>query len=143
MATLSLAALAKQMKEMDICMFTTLGTRGGLNSRPMSNNRDVTWKGDSYFFTFEKSRKIKELEKDPSVILNFEGKVDLYLSVAGKAKLIRNKTTFAKHWVKDLDRWFKDGIDSEGLVLIHVKGTKIHYWQKEKEGEIKIATRSK
>ncbi len=143
MATLSLATLAKQMKEMDICMFTTLGTRGGLSSRPMSNNRDVTWKGDSYFFTFEKSAKVKELEKNPAVILNFEGKNDLYLSVAGKAKLIRNKTAFAEHWVKDLDRWFKDGIDSKGLVLIHVKGTKIHYWQREKEGKINITARSK
>jgi general stress protein 26 len=143
MATLSLASLAKSMKEIDICMFTTLTSRAGLNSRPMSNNRDVTWKGDSYFFTFEKSKKIKELEANPNVILNFEGKSDLYMNVSGKAKLIRDKQAFADHWVPDLDRWFQDGIDTKGLVLIHVKGTKIHYWQKEKEGEIKVGGKAK
>ncbi len=142
MTTLSLASLAKSMREMDICMFTTLTPRGGLNSRPMSNNKDVTWKGDSYFFTFEKSKKIKELEANPKVLLNFEGKSDLYMNVAGKATLIRNKQAFAEHWVPDLDKWFEDGIDTKGLVLIHVKGTKIHYWQKEREGEIKIGRKA-
>ncbi len=143
MATLSLASLAKAMKEIDICMFTTQTTRGGLNSRPMSNNRDVTFKGDCYFFTFEKSKKIKELEANSNVMLNFEGKSDLYMNLAGKAKLIRNKEAFAEHWVPDLDRWFQEGIDTKGLVLIHVKGTKIHYWQKEKEGELKIGGKGK
>ena len=84
---------------------------------------------------------IKELEADPNVLLTLEGKDDLFISVSGKAKLIRDKASFAEHWVKDLDRWFSDGIDSKGLVLIHVKGNKIHYWQKEKEGEIAIGKR--
>ena len=62
MATLSLATLARHMKEIDICMFITHSSRGSLNCRPMSNNKDVTYKGDSFFFTMEKTRKVKELE---------------------------------------------------------------------------------
>lgn len=141
MATLSLATLARHMKQIDICMFITHSTRGSLNCRPMSNNRDVTYKGDSYFFTMEKTRKVKELEADPNVLLTLEGKADLFISLSGKAKLIRDKNAFEEHWVKDLDRWFKDGIDTKGLLLIHVKGSRIHYWQREKEGEIVIGKR--
>ncbi len=138
MATLSLATMAKHMKQIDICMFTTLTARGGLNSRPMSNNKDVTWKGDSYFFTMEKTKKIKEIESNPNVMLNFEGDKDLFITVSGKAKLIRDKQSFQEHWVPDLDRWFAKGIDTKGLVLVHVKGMKLHYWQREKEGELSI-----
>ena|SRR5687768_15077841 len=138
MATLSLGTLAKHMKELDICMMNTHAKRGSLNCRPMSNNKDVTYKGDSYFFTYEKTAKIKELEADPNVSLNFEGKKDMFISVSGKAKLIKNKEAFADHWVDSLNQWFPDGIDTKGMVLIHVKGQKIKYWQREKQGEITI-----
>lgn len=139
MATLSLTTLAKQMKQLDICMMTTHGGRGNLNSRPMSNNRDVTYKGDSYFFTYEKTGKIKDLETNPAVCLNFEGKDGLYMSVAGKAKLLRNKTLFEAHWQDSLNQWFPDGPETKGIVLIHVKGTTMRYWQREKEGKIALA----
>ena len=112
--------------------------RGGFNSRPMSNNRDVNYKGDSYFFTYEKSGKIKELEANQNVSLIFEGKSDLYLSVTGKAKLIRDRESFMEHWVDSLNQWFEDGVDTKGMVLIHVKGTKIKYWQREKERQVSL-----
>jgi len=138
MKKLSLPTLSRHMKQLDICMMVTFIKRGGMNCRPMSNNKDVTYKGDSYFFTYEKSKKIKELEASPHVLLNFEGKSSLYISVAGKAKLIRDKATFQVHWVDSLNQWFEDGIDTKGLVLIHVKGQRLQYWQNEKQGEIKM-----
>ncbi len=139
MTTLSLATLAKQMKQLDICMMTTNTKRGSMNSRPMSNNRDVTYKGDSYFFTYEKTSKVRELEVNPAVCLNFEGKDDMYISVAGKAKLIRDKEMFQEHWQDSLNQWFPEGPDTKGIVLIHVKGGSLKYWQREKEGSISLA----
>ena len=138
MATLSLATVTKLMKDLDICMMVTQSKRGSLNSRPMSNNRDVKYKGDSYFFTYGDTRKVKDIEANPQVSLNFEGKKDLFISVSGKAKLIRSKARFAEHWVKSLDQWFPQGIDTPGMVLIHVKGNALHYWQREKEGKISL-----
>ena len=119
-------------------MMVTQSTRRSLTSRVMSNNRDVTYKGSSYFFTEGKSQKVKELEMNPYVVLDFEGPKDLFISISGKAKLIRNKAAFEEHWVKDLERWFKKGIDTPGLVLIHVKANKLRYWQRENSGEIKL-----
>ncbi len=138
MPKLSLKSLAESMRKIDFCMMVTQSTRRSLTSRVMSNNRDVTYKGSSYFFTEGKSQKVKELEMNPYVVLDFEGPKDLYISISGKAKLIRNKAAFEDHWVKDLERWFKKGIDTPGLVLIHVKANKLRYWQREKSGEIKL-----
>ena len=138
MATLSLGAIAKHLRDIDICMMVTSSRRGSFNSRPMSNNRDVRYKGDMYFFTYQDTRKIRDIESNAQVSLNFQGKNDLYISIAGKAKLIRNKNSFADHWNKSLDQWFPQGIDTPGMVLIHVKSRRVAYWQRDKEGELKL-----
>jgi general stress protein 26 len=138
MATHTLDSLARKMRQLDICMMVTQSARGTLNSRPMSNNGDVKFNGHAYFFTFEKSQKIKDIEANPQVCLNFEGKNGLFLSVSGRAKLIRNKIQFAQHWVDSLGQWFPEGIETKGMVLIHVKGSHLQYWEKNKEGRIKL-----
>lgn len=138
MATYNLGTIARHMRQLDICMMVTQSKRRTLNSRPMSNNGDVKYNGQSYFFTYEGSQKIKDIEANPQVSLNFEGKKKLYISVSGKAKLIRNKELFAEHWVDSLKPWFPKGIDSPGMVLIQVKGSYVHYWQKNKDGKIKL-----
>ncbi len=51
----------------------------------MSNNGDVEYDGNSYFFSFEKSRAVKEIEENPEVNLSFNGKNELYISLTGKA----------------------------------------------------------
>lgn len=138
MATYNLGTIARHMRQLDICMMVTQSKRGTLNSRPMSNNGDVKYNGHSYFFTYEGSQKIKDIEANPQISLNFEGKKELYISVSGKAKLIRSKKLFAEHWVDSLKQWFPEGIDSRGMVLIHVKGSYVQYWQKNKDGKIKL-----
>lgn len=49
---------------------------------------------------------------------------------------VRDKARFAEHWDKDLDVWFEDGIDTPGLVMIHVKAERIHYWDGKDDGEV-------
>ncbi len=51
---------------------------------------------------------------------------------------MRDKERFADHWSKDLDRWFPRGIDTEGLVMSHVRAERVHYWDGEDEGEVKV-----
>ena len=138
MATYTLATSARYMRELDICIIVTQSKRGSFNSRPMSNNGDVKYNGNSYFFTYEGSQKIKDLEANPQVCLNFEGKKDLFIAVSGKAKVIRNKDSFTEHWVDSIEQWFPQGIDTPGMVLIHVKGNYVQYWQRNKEGKIKL-----
>lgn len=137
MAQKTLQYISNKMKNIDLCTMTTKSTRGALASRPMSNNGDVRYDGNSYFFTFEGSQKVKDIVKDPAVNLNFEGKDKMYITVTGKARIIRSKAMMEDHWVPSLKQWFKDGIETEGMVMIVVKADKISYWHKMEMGEIK------
>ena len=138
MATNRLATIAKTMKDLDICMMSTNGPRGVVNTRPMSNNRDVKYNGESFFFSSMDTRKVNDIKRSASVSLSFTGSGGSYIIVTGKARLIKDKTMWEKHWDKSLNQWFKQGIDTPGLVLIAVKATHIKYWEKYKEGDIKL-----
>lgn len=134
-----LSLVAKKMKDLDICMMSTNGPRGAVNSRPMSNNRDVSYTGESFFFSSMDTRKVNDIKRSASVSLSFTGTGGSYIIVTGKARLIKEKDTWEEHWDKSLNQWFKKGIDTPGLVLIAVKATHIKYWDKYKEREIKLS----
>ena len=138
MATNKLAVIAKTMKDLDICMMSTNGPRGVVNTRPMSNNRDVKYNGESFFFSYTNTRKIKDIRRTASVSLSFTGKSGTYFIVNGKARLIRDKSIWEQHWDDSLNQWFKKGINTPGIVLIAVKASHIKYWMNYKEGDIKL-----
>ena len=138
MATKKINEISKLMRKLDICTFTTQSSRGVLNSRPMSNNGDVEYDGNSYFFTYEGSQKIKDIENNPQVSLSFNGPKDLYLAITGKAKIIRSRNKMEDHWLPELKQWFEKGLDTPGIVLLHVKASRMQYWQKAKQGEFEI-----
>jgi general stress protein 26 len=48
------------------------------------------------------------------------------------------KLPFAKHWTRTLDRWFEQGVDTPGLVLLKVHAKSAFYWDGEEEGEVLI-----
>ncbi|MBC7850415.1 MAG: pyridoxamine 5'-phosphate oxidase family protein [Chitinophagaceae bacterium] len=138
MATRSLSYISTKMREIDICMMSTSGARGKLSARPMSNNKDVKYNGESFFFSLSNTQKVKDIQQNKSVTLSFIGKKGAFIIVSGKAKLITTKATMEAHWVPDLEQWFADGLETKGLVLIAVKAQKIHYWFDYKEGELKV-----
>lgn len=138
MARKSMKSIAEKMKNLDICMMTTRNGRGSVVSRPMSNNGDVEYNGNSYFFTWDKGNLAKEITANPQVNLAFNGPKRLYLSVTGKAKIIKNRGRMEEHWIDSLSKWFKRGLDTPGVVMIHVKATRVRYWQDAEQGEHNI-----
>ncbi|MEO6070844.1 MAG: pyridoxamine 5'-phosphate oxidase family protein [Chitinophagaceae bacterium] len=134
----TLSDISKKMQKLDICMMTTKTKVGQLTSRPMSNNGDVEYNGNSYFFSYDGARSIKDISENPSVNLNFTGPNNLYISIVATAKLIHSKAVMEEHWLKELEQWFKDGLDTKGIVMIHVKAKRIKYWHNEDEGEVKV-----
>ena len=139
MSTSKLKLIAKKMKDLDICMLSTNGPRGVVNVRPMSNNRNVTYNGESFFFSFRDTRKVNDIKRTASVSLSFTGSNGTYIIVTGKARMIKDKTIWEEHWDKSLNQWFKKGMDTPGIVLIAVKATHIKYWDKYKEGDIELS----
>lgn len=138
MAEKTLQDVSKIMKDIDICMLTTTTSNGMLASRPMSNNGQVEYDGNSYFFTWEGSRMVSDIELDNCVNLTFQGEKDIFISVAGKAEVTRSKDKMSEHWVAELDQWFEEGLDTPGLAMISVKAKQIKYWQGMEDGEVKL-----
>ncbi|TMJ20235.1 MAG: pyridoxamine 5'-phosphate oxidase [Alphaproteobacteria bacterium] len=142
MADRTLAEIAEKMRDLDFCMLSTRTESGAIASRPMSNNREVDYDGDSWFFTCDDTRMVEEIAANPQVGLAYQGKAGMlglrpfFLAVEGRATLIRDKGQFAEHWTKGLDLWFERGIDTPGLVLIKVHGERAHYWDGGDAGEL-------
>jgi general stress protein 26 len=139
---MTLCDLSKEMRSIDFAMLSTRTEGGEIAGRPMSNNGDVDYDGDSYFFTSEQSRTVADIRRDPKVSLSLQGKAGLlgkppiFIAIEGRAELIGDKQAFREHWTSDLDYWFEKGIDTPGLLLIKVHATRIHYWNGEEDGEI-------
>ena len=143
MAQPDLHALSKKMAKLDFAMLATQAADGTATARPMSNNGDVEYHGDSYFFAYRNSRKVSDIAARPQVVLSYTGAAGmlggppLFVAVEGQAHLIDDKAQFEAHWTKDLDRYFPDGIDTPGIVMIKVTADRIRYWDGGDEGEIR------
>ena len=141
MAKTELAEIARDMAGIDIAILSTHTDDGEIANRPMSNNGDVSYDGTSYYFAYEQTRTVSDIQRNPKVALGFSSEAGLfsegiYVAVEGTAELIRDKAAFQRHWTSDLDAWFDDGINTPDLVMIKVHATRLHYWDGEEEGEI-------
>lgn len=147
MAEKRLSELAEKMKDIDFAMLSTRTASGAIAARPMSNNREVDYDGDSYFFTCDDTGTVTDIENEPQVGLAYQAKAGMlgmrpfFLAIEGRAELIRDKGAFARHWTKDLDRWFEQGVDTPGLVLVKVSARRLHYWDGYDEGELALSER--
>jgi len=148
MVEMTLEQISEKMRDIDFAILSTRTDNGAIAGRPMSNNRQVDFDGDSYFFTLDDTRTVSDIQRDPEVGLGYQGKSGLlgakpfFLTIEGRAVLIRDKAQFAEHWTKDLDIWFEDGIDTPGLVLIRVSAERLHYWNGTDEGELRRPARA-
>ena len=138
MAALSLSDVSSKMRNLDICMMATHAASGVITNRPMSNNGDVEYDGNSYFYSYEGSEVVKDLKEDSTINLSFQGNDKLYISITGKGELIKDKNVLKEHWVDSLNIWFNDGVDTPGIIMIHVKAGKIKFWHKEESSEVKL-----
>ncbi len=148
MADRSLAELAEKMKDIDFAMLATRTQSGAIAARPMSNNRQVDFDGDSWFFTCDETGTVADIESNPQVGLSYQAKSGMlglrpfFLTIQGRAELVRDKSRFAEHWTKDLDRWFEQGIDTPGLTLVRVAAERLHYWDGYDQGELRLSEKA-
>ncbi|MGO4199710.1 pyridoxamine 5'-phosphate oxidase family protein [Rhizobium sp. YAF28] len=144
MTSMSKEELSRHLKKLDFCMFSTRGASKRMNTRPMSNNGDVEYDGDSWFFSYADTRKILEIRKDSAVLLTFTapphllGKPGIFIAIDGDASLIEDISQFENHWAKGLERWFPEGVHTPGLILIKVAALSAQYWDGEENGKIDL-----
>ena len=141
MTKMTMKDIATRMGKIDHADFLTKTTGQRLASRPMSNNKQVEYDGDSFYFGRDSSRMYADLQTDRNVVLTMQsaGGEDadaLMLTIQGKAELIDDQTEFEAHWHGDLDAYFENGVDTDGLILVKVKADRITWWMGRDQGEI-------
>lgn len=124
-----LGKLREIVKAVDICMLTTVDEQGDLHSRPMSNNREVEFGGDLWFFTYGSSHKIDEVGRVPKVNANFAD-IDhqLYASLTGRAEVVRDRAKIDELWKPELRAWFPEGKETPDIALLKVTVERAEYW---------------
>jgi len=124
-----LRKLREIVKAVDICMLTTTDEQGDLHSRPMSNNRDVEFDGDLWFFTYGSSHKVDEVGRVPKVNASFaDVDAQQYASLTGSAEVVRDRAMIEELWKPQLRAWFPEGVDTPDIALLKVTAERAEYW---------------
>ena len=121
--------LREMIKDIDFCMLTTLDENSDLHSRPMSLNSEVDQEGNLWFFTSSNSHKVSELTRTPKCNVSFADPEDnRFVSITGKAELVKERQKIEELWKPELKAWFPDGTDQADLALLRVGIEKAEYW---------------
>ena len=125
----SVKKIAELIKDIDFGMLTSVGEDGRMHSRPMSSNKKVEFDGDVWFFTYGSSPKVHEIENKPYVNVSFsDPKSQTYVSLSGRAELVRDKAKIEELWEPALKAWFPKGVDEPDIALIKINADQGEYW---------------
>ncbi len=116
------------VKDVNVCMFTTISDNLDLFSRPMVTT-DVDDDGNAWFFTNEFSEKVHEISRDNNVYLIYSNpKSNTYVYVKGTCTVVVDKSRIEKLWTPTLKAWFPEGADDPKLCLLKVVTDEAYYW---------------
>lgn len=119
---------AEMIKDIDICMLVTR-SNGSLHGRPMSNNGKVEFDGDTWFFSYRDSGKVREIEADPRVQLAYVAtEKGTWVSIEGRAEVVEDDERKRELWDDGLKQWFTEGPEDDEVVLVKVSADRIHAW---------------
>ena len=123
-----LAGVAERMRALDICMLSTR-TEDGIATRPMSNNAQVEYDGDTWFFARRASAVVREIETDPTVALGYIAtERGTWIAIDAEAAIDDDPSHKRERWFEELRRWFENGPDDPEVVLIRATASRIRAW---------------
>ena len=121
-------SIAKAMAQIDFCMMQTVGP-DGVATRPMSNNGDVEYDGDTWFFSHADANKVAQITADGRVHLTFADHERVaFVSVWGTGEVVADVAMKQKHWHEGLEQWFENGPEDPSVALLRVSAHKIQTW---------------
>ena len=125
-ATRKLSAL---IKDIGTAMLTTVAPDGSLRSRPMATQGRGMENGEIWFFTADNSGKVSEIESEHEVNLAYaEPKDQRYVSLSGRARVMRDLERARRLWSPELKTWFPGGPEDAHLALLRVRVHSAEYW---------------
>jgi len=124
-----LRRLREMVRDIDICMLTTIDERGDLHSRPMSTNGEVEFDGDLWFFTYAGSHMVNEVGHTPKVNASFSDPGgQRYVSMTGRGEVVRDRGKMEELWRPQLRAWFPKGLDEPDIALLKDRVERAEYW---------------
>ena len=127
--------IAALINEIDICVFATRGEGGELHARPMSNNGQVEWDGQSWFFAPTDGRLVAELRADPAAVAAYRAEEGFtFVSVSGRATLETDDALKERYWLDELERWFPNGPSDPNVTLIRLDAEHADWWTEDGDG---------
>ncbi|QEH36116.1 General stress protein 26 [Aquisphaera giovannonii] len=120
--------LASMIRGIKVAMLTTQGRDGVLHSRPMAT-QDVELDRILWFFTAAHSDKADEIRQHPRVNVSYVSAQDhFYVSLAGRAEIVRDREKMAELWSPAHRAWFPKGLDDPDLALLRVEVESAEHW---------------
>ena len=120
--------LSSKLKDIKIAMLTTTTAEGKSHSRPMYTF-ELQDDGIIWLFISRESRKVKEIEANPEVLLNYSNpQHDLYIAVNGRAEISDDKAKIEEFWSDRFKMWFPYGKEDKNLCLLKITPEEAEYW---------------
>ena len=135
----SIQKLSSLIKDIKFAMLTTAEADGTLRSRPMATQQSA-FDGDLYFFTYGHSPKVEEAEQHHDVNLSYANPDDnVYVSVSGKAQLLRDRKKMEELWNPIYKAWFPKGLEEPDIALLKVNVEQAEYWDSTNNKLVQLA----
>ncbi|HVC29553.1 MAG TPA: pyridoxamine 5'-phosphate oxidase family protein [Steroidobacteraceae bacterium] len=110
-------------------LLTTVDLDGSLHTRPVETLR-CDADGVLWFFTDHQSPKAHELARDLRASVGYsEPSKNVYIAVAGSARIRRDKALAAELWTPGQRAWYPKGVEDEHLSVLRVAIQRAEYWE--------------
>lgn len=120
--------LGELIQDINVAMLTTVCDDGSLRSRPMATQQTGDFDGTLWFFTKADAPKVHEADHHPVNLAYAKPDKQHYVSVSGKAALVRDQAKIKELWNPMYKAWFPKGLDDPELALLRVDVEKAEYW---------------
>lgn len=124
------------LRQFHTAMLVTHAGDGSLRARPMAIAQ-VGDDGRIWFVTGAESAKTHEIEADTRVHIVCQNDRSAYLSLSGRADLVRDRAKVDDLWSEAFRVWFPGGKDDPNLELIVVRPETGEFWDNEGFNKIK------
>ena len=81
-----------------------------------------------WFVAGSDTPKMEEIRSNEQVLVTFQNRNDQFLTLSGRAELVRDPQKIAELWRDSFKVWFPAGKDDPNLMLIQVHANEGEYW---------------
>lgn len=133
-----IAKIAGMIRGIEVAMLTTVSEDGSLRSRPLVTQREE-FDGNLSFFVPSSGPLAEDCRRRPSVAVVYsDPKEERYLSISGRARIVRDPVRIAQLWHPMLQRWFPKGQEDPDLALLEISADTADAWDAHRSAMVRV-----